>query len=156
LGLAALVVTLILAFLIRGICWEALVLAAPAMVLVTAAFRFRDILVTVSVVVLLCVAFLVVEGVDLYSYHSLSLSGTPRMILWCGQDMAPQGLPVVAHSDADFERLAHGGPVTEVGVTPAGSEVIAAGRNASWGCPWQLYVALGNDRWRYYTQDPGA
>jgi hypothetical protein len=78
------------------------------------------------------------------------------MILWCGKEMGTTGSTVVAHSTADFLRLADGGPVAEVGVTPAGSAIVAAGGNAYWGCPWQLYVAVGNDHWVYYSQDPGG
>jgi hypothetical protein len=108
----------------------------------------------VAVVLFLLVSLFVVEGVNLYTYHSVLLSTAPRMIRWCGQDMAPQGAPVEARSDSDFERLANGGPVHTVGVTPEGSAIVAAGSNAAWGCAWQLYVALGNNRWQFYTQDP--
>jgi hypothetical protein len=155
LGLGALAAILALAFVVRGICWEGLVIAAPAMVVVAAAFRFRDVLVTVGVVVMLSLGFLVVEGVNVYSYHSVSFSGAPHIIVWCGREMAPSNAPVVARSDADLGRLAEGGPVQQVGVTPAGSAIVAAGANAYWGCPWQLYVPVGNDNWEYYTQDPG-
>ncbi len=95
-----------------------------------------------------------VEVVNINTYHTVFLTGTPRIMLWCGQVLAPQGAPVLARTEADLERLAHGGPVRTVGVTPTGSTIVATGSNAYWGCQWQLYVALGNDRWQLYMQDP--
>jgi hypothetical protein len=155
-GLAVMALTLALTFLIRGICWEALVISALVMILVAGIARFRDVVLTVAVVVFLILGLFVVEGVNVHTYHSVLFTSRPRIVLWCGQEMAPQGAPVLARSDSDFARLAHGGPVRTVGVTPEGSTIVAAGSNAAWGCPWQLYVALGGDRWQFYTQDPGA
>jgi hypothetical protein len=153
-GLGVTAMTLGVSFVARGICWEAIAFATPLLILVAAIGRFRDIVLTAAVVLFLIVGLLVVEGVNLYSYHSVLLSTTPRMIRWCGQDLAPQGAPVEARSDSDFERLAGGGPVHMIGVTPEGSAVVAAGTNAAWGCAFQLYVALGSGRWQLYTQDP--
>jgi hypothetical protein len=155
-GLAVMAMALGLTFLIRGICWEALVISALIMMAVAGIARFRNVVLTVAVVVFLILGLIVVEGVNVYKYHSVLFTRTPRIVLWCGQEMAPQGAPVLARSDSDFERLAHGGPVRTVGVTPEGSAIVAAGSNAEWGCQWQLYVALGNDRWQYYSQDPGV
>jgi hypothetical protein len=153
LSLALIVTAVSIAFAVRGICWEALVLALPFALLALVMTRGKDVLVVVGTVVALAIGFVAVEAVNLSAYHSIALSGPPRVIVWCGQILAPAEV-VAARSDTDFKRLAHGGPVHTVGVTPQGSSIVAAGTNAAWGCPWQLYVALGHGQWEYYTQDP--
>jgi hypothetical protein len=153
-GLVAMACALGLAFVLRGICWEALAIAAPVLIIIALVRRFRDVVLTVGVVVMLALGLVVLESVNVYTYHSVLQIGTPRIILWCGQELAPQGPLVSVSSDAGFEHLTDGGPVRTIGVTPAGSAIVASGSNASWGCPFQLYVAVGGNRWQQYTQDP--
>src|SRR5258708_4055221 len=74
-GLGVMVLALALAFLIRGICWEAVAMAAPVWVGVVLVGRLREILLTVGIVVVTALGLLVVEGVNVITYHSVFLTG---------------------------------------------------------------------------------
>ena len=153
-GLGVIVLALALSFIIRDLCWEAVAFSAIVSVVVTLIGRFRDVLLTVGIVVVTVLGLLVVEGVSVYTFHSVIPFGTPRTIMWCGQELAPQGDPFVVRSNADFQRLSDGRPAHAIGVTPDGSAIVVEGPNGWTGCPFQLAVALGNDRWQLYMQDP--
>jgi len=142
------------ALIVRGICWEAIAWTAPVAAAIALIYR-REVLVSVAAAAILVAGTVTVEIVDVGWYHSVSPFGAPRMMVWCGTDLAPQGPPIKISSTKGFERATGGGPVISYGVTPDGSAIVGAGGNAeTFRCQWQVFVAVGNGQWLEYTQDP--
>jgi hypothetical protein len=141
------------AFIVRGVCWEAVAWAVPVGAAV-AVIRKRQLVVVVGVFAILVAGIVTLEVVDVGWYHAAWPFATPHMMVFCGADYAPEGPPIKITSTEGFKRAAGGGPVIGYGVTPNGSAVVGAGSNGWLGCQWQVFVAVGSGRWLEYTQDP--
>lgn len=143
-----------IAFIVRGICWEAVAWTIPIGLFILLV-SWRDTFVRSLVTVILAAGLVTVEVVNVGWYHSAWPFGPPHMMVFCGTDFVQSG-PVEHASSADaLSQIVGGrGPVVDYGVTPSGSEIVGAGSiTPSSGCQWQIFVAVANDGWLEYTQE---
>ena len=104
---------------VRGICWESAVIAAVALAAVLFLLRLRVAAVCLALVLLLLPAAVMLAGWSRLEYRTFDVFGPPSLITHCGR--AYDRGSTVPRSVLD------GREIQDVGVTPSGSAVLAAG-----------------------------
>jgi hypothetical protein len=130
------------AVLLRGICWESLVISMVAVPLVLSVIRIPWTLWTGMVVAVWAIGVFSLVAWSGIQFHTLNVfSASPPRITWCGRDYLP---------GRGFRQPSRIVPVHEVGVTPSGESIVG------WRCDSaDLWVKTGDHSYVGYALSGG-
>ena len=95
-----------------------------------------------------CAGLVGIEGVNEAQYGTLSLSGPPALVWWCGDTYRPSGAVTGTLAEGD------GPPFSQILTTPAAYSVYAVssgGPRVSCGATGPVLVQIGSHRYEVYN-----
>ena len=149
-GLATTVLcsTLLVVFAELGASWPVVVVASAGTGMALWLAHARRRLALVVPLVVGCVGLVGIEGVNEAQYGTLSLSGPPALVWWCGDTYRPSGAVTDTLAEGD------GPPFSQILTTPAADSVYAVysgGPRVSCGATGPVLVQIGARRYEVYN-----